>query len=174
MKNFKNIHGYNGLYFINRQGQIFSSQRMGSLTGGCYRKPILNQSGYYQITLSKNNKIKTKLIHRLVAGAFIPNPENKSSINHKNGIKTDNRMENLEWCTRKENNHHADKRGLIPWEKMRKNSIIGGKKRRRFKGEKPQEIIKEFKSGVSMRNIAIKYKTVHGTVGNLLRRENII
>lgn len=69
--------------------------------------------GYLFINLYKNGKKKTGLIHRLLANAYIPNPENKPQINHKNGIKKDNRLENLEWVTSSENHIHARKLKLI-------------------------------------------------------------
>jgi hypothetical protein len=64
------------------------------------------------VDLCKNGKKKTFLVHRLVATAFIPNPDNKPYINHINGNKTDNRLENLEWCTQSENMKHSYRTGL--------------------------------------------------------------
>lgn len=74
-----------------------------------YRKPV-KQYGYYTITFSiGNNKFNKFQIHRIVAKAFIDNPFKKRCINHINGIKTDNRVENLEWCTHSENEKHSYK-----------------------------------------------------------------
>ena len=70
-------------------------------------------SGYENIKLCKNNQTTHKLIHRLVAEAFIPNPNNLLEVNHKDGNPKNNKLENLEWCTDSENKIHAYKNGLM-------------------------------------------------------------
>lgn len=77
-----------------------------------YIKPRFDEDGYVRYALCKNRKIKHIFAHKLVALHFIPNPENKSQINHKDGDKTNNCVDNLEWCTPRENNLHALKFGL--------------------------------------------------------------
>ena len=103
---WKDIKGYQGLYQVSNLGRIKSIKR------NIFLKAHTNSKGYLVVSLSKNNSLSTYRIHRLVAETFIPNLENKPQVNHINGIKSDNRIDNLEWCTNSENQKHAFKNGL--------------------------------------------------------------
>ena len=76
-------------------------------------KPVLVSKGYLHVMLCKDSKVKWFSIHRLVALTFIPNPEEKPQVNHRDGHKLNNHVSNLEWCTRSENQRHAAKLGLL-------------------------------------------------------------
>lgn len=97
-------------YYVTENGDIYSRyiNNKHNQAGRIKKiKPDSCGNKYLCVRLYKNTKKHKEYIHRLVASAFIPNPENKCDVNHKNGIKTDNHVENLEWTTRSENNIHA-------------------------------------------------------------------
>lgn len=112
----KDIIGYEGIYKVTEEGKIISlnfGAKNHALSG--VQKPlkqIRSSSGYYHVQLYKNGKPSTKLVHKIVAEAFIPNPDNKAEVNHIDGNKANNCASNLEWVTRKENLSHAVETGL--------------------------------------------------------------
>lgn len=99
-------------YAISGDGQIMRISATRKFEAGKLLKPTLLKIGYLMVSLCEAAKYKKRYLHRLVAKAFIPNPENKPEVNHKNGVKTNNGIENLEWATHKENMLHAGKTGL--------------------------------------------------------------
>ena len=99
---WKDIEGYDNYYQISSLGNVRGLDRItinNHIRKGKILKQHLNHKGYPMVYLSKNGITKGYSIHRLVCQAFIPNPYNLPQVNHKNEIKTDNRVENLEWCT---------------------------------------------------------------------------
>lgn len=111
METWKDIEGYEGFYQVSDQGRVKSLVRKNRIKEKLL-KTTPSGRGYPMVALCRDGTQAYLTIHRLVATAFIPNPENKECINHKNGIKTDNRVENLEWATYRENNQHAWNTGL--------------------------------------------------------------
>lgn len=97
-KNWVQIKGMP--YYISKQGQVYS------VTSKRVLKPILSKKGYYIVSFKIKGHRQRFFLHRIIAEAFIPNPENKPFIDHINTIKTDNRIENLRWVTAKENTHN--------------------------------------------------------------------
>ena len=107
---WKDVVGYEGWYQVSDRGNVRSVDRVnhiGSRYSGRILKPSLNTGGYLHVGLHKNGIKKTKLIHRSVAEAFIPNPENHPEVNHLDEVKENNNVSNLEWCTSEHNNNYG-------------------------------------------------------------------
>lgn len=133
---WKDIDGFD-LYQASNLGNIRNKKT------GLVLTPITDKDGYFRVHLN-NDKI-TRPVHRLVAKTFIPNPEHKPQVNHKDGDKTNNRVSNLEWCTSRENNIHALQNGLrnqmIPVEIVETGEIFNSiKECAEAIGAKPQNV----------------------------------
>lgn len=102
---WKPVVGFEGLYEVSNRGRIKRIKGFRACKDRIL-KPYANSCGYLLITLCKNGRIKRKLIHRLILEAFIESCPEGKECNHKNGIKTDNRLKNLEWVTKSENIKH--------------------------------------------------------------------
>jgi hypothetical protein len=160
---WKDIIGYENYYQISNYGNVKSLERSFHL-GGIRKEKILkfsiNTSGYFQVTLQKNGEKKNYLVHKLVALHFIPNPDNKSEINHKDGNKLNNLINNLEWCTRSENALHAFQLGL-------RNNKEEKSPNRKLNIQQVFEIRELLNKKIPHKIIAEKYKVSHHCIANI-------
>ena len=107
---WRDVVGFEGFYKVSNKGNVFSVERLNSRgyrCGGRILKPRYDKDGYLIVGLYINGVGKKKRVHRLVTEAFIPNPEGLPQINHIDEVKDNNNVENLEWCTSKDNINHG-------------------------------------------------------------------
>jgi hypothetical protein len=156
MEIWKDIKDYEGLYQVSNLGKV-KSLKFGKEK---ILKPGKSKKGYLAVVLCDNTIRKTFKVHRLIALTFIDNLHNKPQINHINGIKLDNRVDNLEWCTNGENGKHAFDNGLrIPQKgENRYNSKL-----------KEFQVINIKKDNRSHRVIAKDYNVDHSLIGLIKR-----
>lgn len=152
------IKGYKYLYSINRKGEIYSYH------SNKLMKLMKDKDGYLKVNLSKNGKSRKYIVHRLVAQTFLENPNKFPQVNHKNGIKDDNRVENLEWCTVSSNHKHAFKIGLKnhkgskhPNSKLTEKEVLNIRRYYKIKNITQQEL-------------ANKYNVDRKTIGRIINR----
>ena len=164
MEKWERIKGYEKYYEISNFGNVKSLDREISNKKGSYTKKgrLLKKSytstGYLKVELTKNKKKKSFKVHRLVAQAFIPNPESKPNVNHIDGNPLNNNFKNLEWCTQKENVEHALKLGLIE---------------KKLTPEQESELIKMYVSRVSGNELSRKFNISKTAIYIILRRNSI-
>lgn len=154
---YKEIKGFPG-YHVNSNGDVISFRRYGKITDkALLMKTYVSNSGYLCVKLRNNNIVHTCTIHRLIASSFVPNRHNKPHINHINGNKLDNSVENLEWCTPSENIIHAIKTMGHYIGKNNGMSVLNS--------EKVLEIRRLLASKVPQRKIAKMFGVTKGAIG---------
>lgn len=168
---WKDIKGYEGIYQISNLGMVKSLYREIKTVNSQYfykekfLKTTPNNMGYHVVRLTLNNKTKSYSIHRLLAIHFIENIDNKPQVNHINGIKVDNRLENLEWCTISENRQHAYDTGL---QKPKQGNRNG---RSKLTENQVLEIIKRLEIGDSCVLIASFYNVTAENISQIKQRK---
>jgi predicted XRE-type DNA-binding protein len=152
---WKDVVGYEGFYQISNTGRLKRILKLRKYRdyNSKILSPVKDKDGYYRTSIvCENKKRKTVIIHRLVAESFINNPLNKKCVNHINGIKDDNRVNNLEWATVLENNLHAIKTGLKKSLSGEKHNLV------KINGDQVNSIRSEWSTGnFKQKEIALKY-----------------
>jgi hypothetical protein len=154
MEIWKKIEGF-GNYSVSSEGRVKNDK--------IFLKLSYNKRGYSQVVLWNENKNKIQTIHRLVAQAFIPNPDNKPEVNHIDYNKTNNHVSNLEWATKKENEDHALQNGLKV-----KGEQNGGSKLTEIE---VIEVRKLFKEGWLKKDLAQKFGITRNSISNIIKRK---
>ena len=157
---WKEIESYESKYEVSNIGRVRSMPRNKSGLGRSYpliMKQSSDKDGYMIVSLRTDGKSYRHRVHRLVAGAFINNEDKKPFVNHKNGVKDDNRVENLEWVTASENAFHAVRTGLVAsnFEKYK------------------DRLVNDYNSGISIRELCKRYGVSSEYVAKHLREHGV-
>ena len=140
---WREIEGFNGMYLISNKGRVKSYKQRKEKFLSTHK----THGNYIIVNLSSNGKNKSYRLHRLVAKAFIPNVDNKPDVNHIDGDKSNNRSENLEWCTKSENMKHASKTGLfVPYNKGKHGKDCHSSKKVAMLDRNTGKIVRYFES----------------------------
>lgn len=158
---WKDVEGYEGIYIVSNFSRVKRIMHRKNPTN-TLMKGTAHREGYFFFALRKDNICKNVPAHRMVAKAFIPNPENKPQVNHINGIKTDNRSENLEWNTAKENIRHSWKNGMSSIKK-------GEQSNRAVLTEK--DVLEIRASNLRPRELAKIYGIGEASIGKIINRK---
>lgn len=172
MEIWKPVKGYEDHYKVSDQGRVRSLDRIikdkigrTKFYKGQELSQFIDKSGYPMCTLWRDSKGKNKTVHRIVAEAFIANPENKPQVNHKDGDKENNHVNNLEWVTNSENDLHAFEIGLRTVNRGSKSNLA------KLTEEEVIEIRKLKKNGKTQRNIAKVFDISEGSVSQIVNRK---
>ena len=169
------VKGYEGHYEVSNLGRVKSLLRFKDNNKGkqIVESKIKDQTftaGYPSLNIYLGGDVKRVYTHRLVADAFIPNPDNKKTVNHKNGIKTDNKVNNLEWATYSENTQHAIETGLAKQGNPPKGSTNGFSKLTEDKVIRMRLLYE--KGNISMREVAELFGIAKSTVVGIMNRKS--
>ena len=157
---WKDIEGYEGYYQVSNLGRVKSFPRFGTISSERILKLHLSKYGYLSACLCKDNKKVLKRVNRLVALAFIPNKNIFLEVNHIDGNKLNNCVENLEWCSNSENKVHAYKIGLLSRKGIENCNA-------KLEMDKANEIRELCKKGISQRVIAEQYGVRQQTISDI-------
>jgi hypothetical protein len=155
---WRDVVGYEGIYMVSSNGIVKSLDHNVKMKDNRCRVQIgrilklqISKKGYHQVCLRKNGISYNTGVHRLVANAFISNPDSKDQVNHKNGIKLDNNFLNLEWVSNKENIIHAYKNNLI--------KVNNGERHHNSKITDAQELdaYNRFNNGETIKSISLEF-----------------
>lgn len=168
---WKDVKGYEGLYRLNNNGEVFSVDRYIVYSSGVKalhkgrRLKTDSLRGYERVVLSKGGKAKRFQLHRLVAMNFIENPNNKEQVNHIDGNKKNNRLSNLEWCTAQENEIHS-------YRVLGKQALRGEQKSQSKLTESDVFEIRDlYKHGYLQREIANLYKVSRRHISDIVNKK---